>query len=117
MKLLKNKAFYILLLTLCFSMVIFTGCKDVKYKVIFMVDNSLYTEVSAISGKPIDMPEEPTKTGYNFVGWFMSNELQSDTFSNLIVTRDIVVYAHFTPKTYNVTLNADGLTISFPCVE
>ena len=108
MKLVKNKTFYVLLLTLCFSMLIFTGCKDVKYKVTFIVGNEFYTEVSAISGKPIDMPEEPTKIGYTFDGWFMNNELQTDTFSNLVTNKDIVVYAKFTPKSYNVTLNANG---------
>ena len=117
MKLLRKNITFIILITFCLSLTIFVGCKDIKYKVSFMVDDVLYAEVYTTSSKPIKMPKEPIKTGYTFEGWFMDNELQSETFSNLVLTRDLTVYAHFTPKTYNVELNANGGSCDVTSIE
>ena len=86
----------------------FTACQNIDYTVKFIVDGNVYAEVPAVSDEPINMPEDPIKVGYTFKGWFMSNELQSETFSDLAVTRNLTVYALFTPNTYYVTLDANG---------
>lgn len=108
MKVVKNKHLIYLLLILCISLCIQTGCKDSKYKVTFMIDNEFYTEVFATYGTPIEMPEEPVKTGYTFDGWFTDNQFNPNIYSNFIQDKDIIVYAHFIPKSYNITLNANG---------
>lgn len=106
---LKDKITKIVLISVLILLaVVLCACKNIKYTVTFMVDNVEYAVVEAVSDREIEMPENPVKQGYEFVGWFMSNELESDTFSNLTVNKNVKVYARFTPKTYTVALNADG---------
>ena len=51
----------------------------------------------------------PTKTGYSFVGWFTARDggsqiLPTDT---VMVTGSQTVYAHWTPRSYTVTFDAN----------
>lgn len=53
----------------------------------------------------------PTRTGYNFVGWFTaaSGGTQiNDIGTTTKPTSNVTYYAHWTPKTYAITLNANG---------
>ncbi|MGN1131609.1 MAG: InlB B-repeat-containing protein, partial [Ruminococcus sp.] len=60
------------------------------------------------------LPDAGTKTGYDFAGWYTSatggTQVSASTVVN--ITSDQTLYAHWTAKTYNVTLNKYGGTIN-----
>ena len=53
----------------------------------------------------------PTRTGYNFDGWYTAasgGTKINDIGTTTKPTSDVTYYAHWTPKTYTITLNANG---------
>lgn len=82
----------------------------INYTISFIVENSVYETISAKSDKEIDFPENPTKQGYNFDGWFFDNELKANTMLDLIETKNVKVYAKFSPKKYTISLNLNNGT-------
>lgn len=61
-------------------------------------------------------PGNPTRTGYNFNGWFRTTATTGSAWnfgSNTVpINEDLNLYAKWTPKNYNVTINTikDGTT-------
>ena len=45
----------------------------------------------------------PTKTGYDFTGWYLDQETTMELVSGSIVEGDATFYAGWTPKIYNIT--------------
>ena len=60
----------------------------------------LYDEV-------LELPEEPTKDGYHFVGWYLDEEL-TVPYNGEPITADMTFYAKFEINTYTVTLDVNG---------
>ena len=54
-----------------------------------------------------DLPT-PTRNGYSFLGWYTLSGKQITYYSTVNVNYDDNLYAHWTPKTYTVTLNPNG---------
>ena len=58
------------------------------------------------------LPEEPTKEGYHFTGWFRGTEEECDgnctQYTGQTVTEDINLHAHFAVNKYTVTFNTMG---------
>lgn len=52
--------------------------------------------------------EEPTKTGYNFTGWYSDSELTKLYTFDTIPGSDITIYAGWSPIEYSITYNLDG---------
>ncbi len=52
--------------------------------------------------------EEPTKTGYNFTGWYSDSELTTLYTFDTIPGSDITIYAGWSPIEYSITYNLDG---------
>ncbi len=91
----------LLLLSLCISM--FCSCSTLKFKVEFIVDGEVYKTVSTKDKSEIEIPKNPEKEGYEFVGWFLKNG-DSFTANSLLdtpISDDMVlkVYAKFNPVT------------------
>ena len=68
------------------------------------------TTVAAIyadSEEKIEEPDEPTRTGYTFGGWFYDDEDFEDAvdFDKFKVTKDITLYAKWNPIKYTVTFD------------
>ena len=61
----------LLLLSLCISMLF--SCSTLKFKVEFIVDGEVYKTVSTKDKSEIEIPKNPEKEGYEFVGWFVAN--------------------------------------------
>ena len=86
------------------------------YKVKF--DSNGGSEVSSVdvaSGEKVTKPAEPTKSGYEFKGWYKDEALTKEwDFENDVVTADITLYAKWEPKDsptptiYKVEYNANG---------
>lgn len=53
------------------------------------------------------LPEEPTKEGYHFVGWYLDEEL-TVPYNGEPITADMTFYAKFEINTYTVTLDVNG---------
>ena len=55
------------------------------------------------------LPTQPTKTGYNFGGWFTGQNGTGTEFkADTTVTGPITVYAYWAPYSYTVTFNKNG---------
>ncbi|MCR5702659.1 MAG: InlB B-repeat-containing protein [Lachnospiraceae bacterium] len=54
--------------------------------------------------------DTPVRTGYNFEGWFTTQDGGTEVIATTTVTNkdDHVIYAHWTHKTVQVTFNANG---------
>ena len=94
----------LLLSTLCFSMLF--SCSGIKFKVEFIVDGEVYKTVSTSDKSEIEIPKNPEKEGYEFVGWYLDEGKWDDPFtanslSDTPISDDMVlkVYAKFNPVT------------------
>ena len=54
--------------------------------------------------------DNPTKTGYNFAGWFTAKSGGSEVTetTKMTSTSNHTLYAHWTPKTYTVSFSSQG---------
>ena len=57
----------------------------------------------------VSAPTTPTKTGYDFAGWFEANSNTAYNF-NKIEARDVALTAKWTIKKYSINFNSDGGT-------
>lgn len=76
-----------------------------SYDVTYYVENELYDSKIVLDGNNLPTITEPTKTGYNFVGWSLDKVTILD--SNYIVTNNIELYALFEAKTWNISYVAN----------
>jgi len=107
-------SFIILLLPLpIFLLVILTSGKQ-DHKVVFKVDQYEYAVFETMGGELIEQPDDPTKTGYTFGGWYLDEEydkkFEADIYLRKELTTDIVVYAKFVINQYTITFNTNGGT-------
>lgn len=52
----------------------------------------------------------PTRTGYKFNGWYTSNDDSITSTTNVKLTENQTLYAHWIPNKYTITYNANGGT-------
>ena len=57
--------------------------------------NEHYSSVSIQEGAKIQFPESPTRDGYKFLGWYDSKDGGNEIAGSSVVTRDMVLYAHW----------------------
>lgn len=63
-------------------------------------------------GEKIQKPEDPSRQGYTFDGWYYQDEKWS--FVGYVVTEDMTLIGHWTENTYSVTFkNDDGTIIDY----
>lgn len=51
------------------------GCKAIKFEIHFVVEGEVYSTVETSGNDIIQMPENPTKEGYEFAGWFWDEDV------------------------------------------
>ena len=79
-----------------------------SYTIEYMVDNETYKTDYELEGQEIHKPDDPTKDGYNFDGWYLDTEYKNEfNFENTKITENIVLYAKFTKIQYG-DVNNDG---------
>lgn len=82
--------------------------KPVYYTVTFDSDGGSSVEAQNVeSGKTAEKPTDPTKTGYDFGGWYNGTSAFDFTKS---VTEKITLKAKWTLHAYTITYNLDGGT-------
>ena len=79
-----------------------------KYTVNFSVDGNTISTRKVNEGDTIGtLPENPTKLGYSFVGWYDDPLNGNVITSETLATSRMTIYAHFV-KAYTVTFNSNG---------
>lgn len=69
-------------------------------------DGDLISETKVKKGTVVEKPDDPTKEGYKFIGWYNKDNLYD---FNLEVTSNLVLTSKFEKIiTYTVTFNSDG---------
>ena len=87
-----------------------TFLEKINYTVSFDTDNgSTVSNVSVVNGKTAGKPEDPTKDGYVFLGWYQDADLKVPfDFVSYMVTKDTTVYARWAEKPLGyVEVNVD----------
>ncbi len=80
-----------------------------SYTVQFMIGEEIYEERQVEEGRSVEYPEDPTREGYEFLGWYLQEELQTEIVD---LKEDICLTAGFTPCRYTIiyenTLDAEN---------
>ena len=76
-----------------------------SYTVSFVVDGETTSTINVNIDAAATLPEEPSKEGYNFVGWFYEDGTQ---YTNQGITADTVLTAKFEIIKCTVTFIVDG---------
>jgi uncharacterized repeat protein (TIGR02543 family) len=85
-----------------------------KYSITFDSNGGSSVEVIKTDGKSIFIfPEDPTKNGHSFGGWYWDNKtfeefFNNNTFIDSPITNDITVYANWNINSYSITFDVDG---------
>ena len=78
------------------------------YTIGYMVGNDIYQTDYELEGQEIHKPDDPTKDGYNFDGWYLDTEYKTEfDFENTKVSKNIELYAKFVNIQYG-DVNGDG---------
>lgn len=77
-----------------------SSCANDRYNIDFMVGDSLYSTVITNGKEEIQLPNDPTKTGYQFLGWFFdqgdwTNQLTATSLEAKPISSNVTVYAYF----------------------
>ena len=84
---------------------------ELKYKVIFMDGNSVYDTQTITKSNIITPPTNPTKKGYEFIGWTLKDSTSViEDFSTFIIYEDTTLYALFNEIKYGLFAD-DGSVI------
>ena len=90
----------VLLLVFAISASLFVGCGKVDFKLNFVVDGEVCATISTNGEESIKLPDNPTKDGYVFDGWYWDNEVWKKPFTansllDTPLSSDMSVYAKF----------------------
>ena len=80
-----------------------TGTFTATGRILLMQLKKLVFEYTA----EMSLPEEPTKEGYRFVGWYLDEDL-TIPYNGEPITSDMQFYAKFEINEYTVTLDSNG---------
>lgn len=84
------------------------SCGDESLKIVFIVDGEVYNTSYVSENGEVSLPQNPSKEGYVFDGWYLSDTYENQFFEETEVTSDITVYAKWKtewqePTEYTVT--------------
>lgn len=95
----------VLVALLLLSVCMFSACGSKDYTVTFMIEGKSEV-VSVVDGK-VTPPEDPTKDGYIFRGWYTDEAFTSPFDANAEIKENMTVYAYFVPVSVNVHVNGE----------
>ena len=108
----------LLCLALCMiGIFAFSACspEQVDFSLGFEADGEKYATITTSGAEAITMPEDPSKEGYTFDGWFWDKDTWEKPFTansllDAPLSSDMTVHARFTPVKYTITYHVDGGT-------
>ena len=95
----KKKLFLLGTISLMFlGLFCLTACGKVSYKIEFIVNDSVYSTIDTTGDETIKLPDNPTKDGYIFDGWYWDKDFWTRPFTansllNEPLSSDMKVYA------------------------
>lgn len=78
------------------------------YKVTFKTDASVSNDVTVEEGTKVSRPNDPSKAGYTFAGWYSDEACTSEFNFDTQITSDTTVYAKWTINSYIVSFETYG---------
>ena len=95
----------ILCMAICSALCVFTACSEspISFKLNFVVESEIVKTIDTTGNEKIALPENPTKDGYDFDGWFWDKDTWAKPFTansllDAPLSSDMSVYAKFTIK-------------------
>ena len=93
-----RKFLFPLFILVCLTVLLVSCNAQVEFEVSFIVDGEVYATVGTGGEETIKMPENPTKDGYTFDGWFWDNDIWLTPFTansllDAPLSSDMSVYA------------------------
>jgi len=95
----------------------FSACspEQVDFSLGFEAEGEKYATITTSGTEAITMPEDPSKEGYTFDGWFWDKDTWAKPFTansllDAPLSSDMMVYAKFTPVNYTITYHVDAGT-------
>ena len=79
-----------------------------EYTLEFCDGDTVLTTKTETVGEKYVLPENPTKAGYNFAGWYTADGTQIYSDMTIEQAHGTKVYAKWTPITYTVKIDANG---------
>lgn len=91
-KMKSNYITFFLIILLILVNILFLYQRD-KCTITFVVDNEIYKTTTVEKGKKITFPDQPTKDGYAFIGWYKDEYTLLD--STMSASQNEVYYARW----------------------
>ncbi len=97
----------VVLASACFTM---TACKKTPtYTITFDTDGGTIVASQTVDeGAKVSKPSDPTKTGYEFEGWYLDGQEVSFDFDNLSVNSNMTIKAKWKVNQYSISFDTNG---------
>lgn len=80
-----------------------------SYEVSFVDGGSVLDTATKKYGEKVTKPADPSKIGYNFIGWYKESTFKNEYNFNDTITGTTTIYAKFEIKTFEVKFIVDGV--------
>jgi len=93
------------------NLTLYAKWDSISYTVHFETNGgSEIADVTVKHGNKLTRPTEPTKEGYDFVGWYTDEQLKNEYDFNTSITSNLTLYAKWEVKKYEVMFVTDSDT-------
>ncbi|MFA5449122.1 MAG: leucine-rich repeat protein [Clostridia bacterium] len=99
---------------------IFAACSNIEFEISFIVDGEIYHTINTSGNEIVKMPNDPSKDGYIFDGWFWDKDIWERPFTansllGISLSENIQIYAkggipNEEIKTHTVIFDGNGGT-------
>ena len=92
-----------------FTAVVLISCQPTTYTVTFDTqDGSPVTSISVEEGMTFQIPDDPTREGYLFAGWYVDSSFDTEYHEGFTVNGNTTIYARWDAITYTVSFETNG---------
>lgn len=98
-------------LILGFLVLSLVGCTTMSYTVKFVTNGGTeLKDVLVEEGRTLTKPEDPTKEGFDFKGWYTDEELNEKFDFDTQIIKDLTLYASWEEKVINTEIYVQGVS-------
>ena len=105
----------IFMLALALFAGVFAACDRNKYTISFVTNGAeAIAPITAQAGDQITPPDDPTRVGYKFGGWYLEEDFsgEAQTLPTVMPSENRTYYAKFDASSFTLTLDVNGGTLS-----